>query len=66
MTFGSGVLDQYHVSADTSKNCLDAGYCKVIPNNMASIQKNRRDKSHRIIVASDDHILDNPGYVHKE
>ena len=66
MTFGSGVLDQYHVSADTSKNWLDVGYCKVIPNNVASIQKNRRHKSHRVIVASDDHILDNSGYVHKE
>ena len=66
MTFGSGVLDQYHVSADTSKNCLDAGYRKVIPNNVVSIQKNRPDKSHCVIVASDDHILDNSGYVHKE
>ena len=66
MTFGSGVLDQYHVSADTSKNWLDVGYCKVIPNNVASIQKNWRHKSHRVIVVSDDHILDNSGYVHKE
>ena len=30
MTFDSrGVLDPYHVSADTCKRFLDAGYCKV-------------------------------------
>ena len=50
MTFDSGVLDSYHVSADTSKCFLDAGHCNVVPNNVASIQKNRLDKSHRVIV----------------
>ena len=49
MTFDSGVLDQYHV-ADTSKCFLDARHCNVVPNNVASIQKNRRDKSHHVIV----------------
>ena len=62
MMFDSGLLDPCHVSVDTSKSFLDAAYCKVIPNNMASIQKNRRDKSHRVIVASNDHILDNSGH----
>ena len=66
MTFGSGVLDPYHVSADTSKNFLNAGYCKVIPSNVASIKKNWHDTSHCVIVASDDYILDNSGYLHTE
>ena len=43
-----------------------AGCCKVVPNNVPSIQKNRRDKSHRVIVASGDKIMDNSGYVHME
>ena len=60
------VLDQYHVSAHTSKNSLNAGYCKVVPKNVASIQKNRLDKLHRVIVASGDKIMDNSGYVHTE
>ena len=47
--FDSGILDQYHV-ADTSKCFLDARHCNVVPNNVASIQKNRHDKSHHVIV----------------
>ena len=31
MTFNSGVLDPYHISADTSECFLDVGYCKVVP-----------------------------------
>ena len=50
MTFDSWVLDPYHVSADTSKCFLDARHCNVVPNNIASIKKNRRDKSHHVIV----------------
>ena len=62
MTLDSGLLDPYHVSVDTSKSFLDTANCKVIPNNIASIQKNRRDKSHRVITTSNDHILDNSGH----
>ena len=28
---GTGVLDLYHISADTSKCFFDAGYCTVVP-----------------------------------
>ena len=50
MTFDSEVIDPYYVSADTSKCLMDEGHCNVVPNKEASIQKNRRDRSHLVIV----------------
>ena len=56
MTFGSGVLDRIRIY---KKELLACGYCMWH-------QYKRIRAIHRVIVASDNHILENSCYVHME